>query len=190
MIKDLQHSRATCCDLQNRATSSQFRGGPVSVGFVRTAVWDRLHKYPCRTPLDDIDVLYFDARNPDRKKEKTLEATLSRQLARRAWSVRNQARMHVRNNDRPYRNTEDAISFWLETPTCVAVWLDESDQLHIIAPYGLADLFNMRCTMTPAGKRRPKEYAERLRKKIGQRNGHKFRLKLRPRRPRVATSMV
>jgi len=32
----------------------------VGAGFVRNKIWDVLHDYAKRTPLDDIDVIYFD----------------------------------------------------------------------------------------------------------------------------------
>lgn len=32
----------------------------VCAGFVRSKVWDTLHEYSSRTPIADIDVIYFD----------------------------------------------------------------------------------------------------------------------------------
>src|SRR5450830_1196779 len=33
----------------------------IAAGAVRSAVWDQLHGYTVATPLDDIDVVYFNA---------------------------------------------------------------------------------------------------------------------------------
>ena len=74
-------------------------------GFVRNLVWDRLHGYAEATPLNDIDVLYFDPSDRSRATERALEARLRRALPGQPWSVRNQARMHRRNADAPYRST-------------------------------------------------------------------------------------
>ena len=140
----------------------------IGAGFVRNAVWDRLHGYVEPTPLHDIDVLYFDPADLSPAREIEIEAELSHTLPDRPWSVRNQARMHLRNADRPYRSTADAVSFWLETPTCVAVRLDSEDNITIISPHGLSDLVEMRCASTEAGRARPDQYLERIRSKNWQ----------------------
>lgn len=44
----------------------------VCAGFVRSKIWDTLHGYSKRTPLSDIDVIYFDKRNVDESEEKRL----------------------------------------------------------------------------------------------------------------------
>jgi len=137
----------------------------IGAGFVRNAVWDRLHAYNEPSPLADIDVLYFDSQNSDRARETALEDSFSKILPGRNWSVRNQARMHLRNNDCEYHDTEDAISHWLETPTCVAVRLDDKDALHLIAPYGLDDLLAMQLRPTPMGRKKYDQYLARLRSK-------------------------
>nr|WP_326111349.1 nucleotidyltransferase family protein [Paenibacillus macquariensis] len=60
------------------------------------------------------------------------------------WSVKNQARMHLRNHVEPYNSTNDAMSCWPETATAVGVYLDKLDHMRIIAPYGLDDLFQLK----------------------------------------------
>ena len=137
----------------------------IGAGFVRNAVWDRLHGFARPTPLADIDVLFFDPADTDPKREKHLEELLGAALAGRPWSVRNQARMHMRNCDQSYRSTRNAISFWLETPTCVAVRLDDDDAITVIAPYGLDNLVEMRGTPTQAGTRKYDQYLDRMRAK-------------------------
>ncbi|HSG90868.1 MAG TPA: nucleotidyltransferase family protein, partial [Pseudomonadales bacterium] len=116
----------------------------VGAGFVRSAVWDGAHGFEVPTPLDDVDVLYFDARNRSRSQEACIEKALSRRLPGVPFSVRNQARMHRRNGDAPYRGTADAMRFWLETATCVAVRLRRDGGLDVLAPCGLGDLLGLR----------------------------------------------
>ncbi len=137
----------------------------IGAGFVRNAVWDRLHDHPALTPLADVDVLYFDANDIGRDRERRVETRLDGALADRPWSVRNQARMHLRNGDPPYASTLDAMRFWLETPTCVAVRLEANDELSLLAPYGLRDLVKLRGRPTPAGRRKVGAYQDRMRQK-------------------------
>ena len=73
--------------------------------------------------------------------------------------------MHMRNNDRPYFSTADAISFWLETPTGVAVRLEADDSLTVIAPFGMGDLMGMRAAPSRAGRFRSQDYIRRMTEK-------------------------
>lgn len=137
----------------------------VGAGFVRNAVWDYLHHYETPTPLDDVDVLYFDAGDRMKARERTLEAHLAAAMPGVPWSVRNQARMHFRNGDPPYADTEDALRYWLETATCVAVRLEADDRLTVMAPLGLDDLLSLHSGPTARGRERHHAYIERMRAK-------------------------
>lgn len=133
----------------------------IGAGFVRTRVWDWLAGDRARTPLGDIDVLYHDPADL----AKATEAALERRLASRLpapWSVKNQARMHLRNGDPAYGSTENALRFWLETPTCVAVRLGADNRLELLAPHGLDDLFAMIVRPTPRGRECIEAYRRRL----------------------------
>jgi len=82
------------------------------------------------------------------------------------WSVKNQARMHLRNGDEPYASTADAMSHWCETATAVAVRLADNGGIEILAPFGLDDLFSLTVRPTPAftGRKLP-IFQERVREK-------------------------
>lgn len=134
----------------------------VGAGFVRNAVWDHLHGFKRLTPLVDIDVVYFDPHRPDLERDDDWEQRLKTVIPNENWSVRNQARMHHRNGDAPYSSTEDAIRHWLETPTCIAVWLDDRDRVSVIAPHGVDDLLDLRVRPTPSGIRKPDQYRNRI----------------------------
>lgn len=137
----------------------------IGAGFVRNAVWDQLHGFDTMTPLADVDVLFFDRADPSPKREAEIETTLVSAFPHRPWSVRNQARMHLRNSDRPYSSTTDAISFWLETPTCVAARLDSDENITVIAPHGLSDLVGMRGKPTARGREKSDQYLARMHSK-------------------------
>ncbi|MCB1379898.1 MAG: nucleotidyltransferase family protein [Alphaproteobacteria bacterium] len=133
----------------------------IGAGYVRTAVWDAITGRE-HSPVADIDVLYFDPADLRRDAEAAVEGRLRDTLPDLPWSVRNQARMHLRNGDPPYRSVEDALAYWLETPTCVAVRLADDSRIEVIAPHGLDDLFALRIRPTPAGRRRAAEYRQRI----------------------------
>lgn len=112
-------------------------------GFVREAVWDHLHGFQIPSPCEDLDVVYFN------KEDRSKEADERRTEALRAgspnvhWSVKNQARMHLVASEHEYVSLEDAVGRFPETATALAVRLDHDDVLHILAPHGATDLFNL-----------------------------------------------
>lgn len=137
----------------------------VGAGFVRNAVWDHLHGFAAPTPLPDVDVLYFDPCDLSRAREAALERRLAAAMPDVPWSARNQARMHLRNGDGPYADTEDAIRHWLESATCAALRLETDGGLTVIAPHGLADLLALQSRATPAGRAHPAAYRTRMQQK-------------------------
>lgn len=112
----------------------------IAAGFVRNAVWDSLHGRPPSPPAGDVDVIWFDPLRTERDIDVSHEARLAALDGSIAWSVKNQARMHLRNGDAPYRSSCDAMRFWPETATAVAVRLGPRDELDVAAPFELSDL--------------------------------------------------
>ncbi len=136
----------------------------IAAGFVRNLAWDRLHRFDAPTPLTDIDLIYFDPAQPGKQQERDIEAHLAGIDPDLPWSVRNQARMHERNDDPPYRSTLDAMSYWVELETAIGVKLDESGRIVIVSAFGLDSLFAKK--ITPNRKhRQPAEFSSRLTKK-------------------------
>jgi uncharacterized protein len=140
----------------------------ICAGFVRSKVWDVLHGFAERTPLPDVDVIYFDDTNIEELEEKKLERKLKTIDPTVPWSVKNQARMHIINNFPPYSSSIDAISKFPETVTALGVTLTETDELILAAPYGIEDVVNLTVKPTPyfqETKERARIYEERVRKK-------------------------
>jgi uncharacterized protein len=121
----------------------------IGAGFVRNAVWDHLHGRPASRPSGDVDVLWFSPDRPAPSEDARLEARLGALEPGIDWSVKNQARMHWRNGDAPYGSTIDAMHYWPETATAVAVRLTAQDHCEIGAPFGLDDLFGLILRPTP-----------------------------------------
>jgi uncharacterized protein len=149
----------------------------VCAGFVRSKIWDVQHGYIKRTPIPDIDVIYFDKINIDEAMEKELEDQLRNAMPDVPWSVKNEARMHLANNIPPYSSAVDAISKFPETATALGVKLDNLNNLVIAAPHGIDDVMNLRVKPTPyflESEERVKKYKERIRVKNWKRNWPKL----------------
>lgn len=127
----------------------QLKDSWIGAGFVRDAVWDHLHGYGQRPIYGDVDVVWFDSERCNSTYDHFLEEKLSLQSSVFNWSVKNQARMHQRNGNTPYLSTENALLYWPETATAIAVRVRSTNHIEIIAPYGLADLFELKLRPTP-----------------------------------------
>jgi hypothetical protein len=86
--------------------------GWIGAGLVRDAVWDHLHGYGQR-PVSGMWMLSVRPENCSSVVDSALEETLSRQSPVFNWSVKNQARMHQRNDNEPYCSTANALRYWL-----------------------------------------------------------------------------
>lgn len=120
----------------------------IGAGFVRDTIWDHLHGRSVAMPTGDVDIIWFDRARSHARHDRAIEAVLQGREPGMAWSVKNQARMHLRNDDPPYDHVADAMRFWPETATAVAVRLS-GDALEINAPLGLDDLFGLLLRPTP-----------------------------------------
>jgi len=121
----------------------------VGGGVIRGAVWDRLHGYAGATPVPDVDVAFLDPHDLRPERDQSIEARLSDRLPGVPWDVKNQAAVRLWYERKfgvavtPLELLEDAVGTWPETATCVAVRLLPNDELCVLAPLGLADLFEM-----------------------------------------------
>lgn len=144
----------------------------IGAGFVRSKIWDHLHKYSDPTALPDVDVIYFDTFNPSveqvkeiKLREKAYEKTLARMQSGIEWSVTNQSRMHQFHNEPPYHNSTEALARWVETATCIGVRLDTNQHVMLTAPHGIDDLVNLILRPTPGAGTDTKTFHERIQKK-------------------------
>lgn len=140
----------------------------ICAGFVRSKIWDLIHDFSTRTPLPDIDVIYFDVNNTDELEEKKIEEKLKYLIPDIPWSVKNQARMNVINNMTPYVSSVDGISKFPETVTALGVKLDGKENIQLTAPWGITDVVNLEVKPTPyylESKERFEIYVNRVTKK-------------------------
>jgi uncharacterized protein len=121
----------------------------IGAGFVRNAVWDHLHGFAPTMPSGDIDVIWFDAERADKSVDESVTTALRARRPELPWSIKNQARMHLRNGDRPYRSSLDAMCHWPETATAIALKLHDDDVVELAAPFGVDDLLALVLRPTP-----------------------------------------
>ncbi|HET7099289.1 MAG TPA: nucleotidyltransferase family protein [Patescibacteria group bacterium] len=145
----------------------------IGAGFVRGKVWDTLHGYSSRTPLTDIDVIYFDkndfsedeAIGESTRQEIVYEDKLNKLIPNVNWSVTNQARMHLYHKTDPYKSSEEALADWVETATCIGIKIGDNQNLILTAPHGIDDLVNLILRPTTKTKENLKEFERRVRDK-------------------------
>lgn len=143
----------------------------IGAGFVRNKVWDYLHSFENKeVQTSDIDLIYYDPNDLSEETEDKYQRDLS-QMLDVDWSATNQARIHVfHGREEQYKNSEEALSEWIETPTCVAVRLNKDDSLSLFAPHGIDDLVNLvvRPVPIPNNRKDADVYKKRIEEKKWQ----------------------
>ncbi|TOF34643.1 nitrate reductase [Vibrio parahaemolyticus] len=129
----------------------------IAAGFVRNLVWDALHDFKVSTPLNDVDVIYFDPAESNPNAYLTYELQLRVCMPQIHWQVRNQAKMHERNGDNPYQSSVDAMSYWPEKETAVAIRQIGLNQYECVSAFGFESLFSYWVTYN---SKRPREIFE------------------------------
>lgn len=142
-------------------------GGCIGAGAIRALVWNHLHGYPADSRASaDLDFVYYDASDLSPEHETSVARRLREAAPDAPWEVVNQARVHLwhRNSagvpPEPAASLAAGIAAWPETATCVAVRLTQDGQVCIVAPHGLADLFDL--VLRPSPTADLQAYAERL----------------------------
>lgn len=137
----------------------------IGAGFVRNAIWDYLHDRYTFTPIQSIDLVYFDNSEVAPEKDKGLEYNLSLKVPEVKWRVRNQARMHHKYGFKPFRNTIHGIAHWIELQTCVGVHLGLQGELSYVAPFGLHENWSLNLNPNPIANYPLSLYRRRIREK-------------------------
>jgi hypothetical protein len=164
-IEHLLEAHANLHALLSHVESLELPDCWIGAGFIRNTVWEVLHGREIDVSrLNDVDVIFFDPSGTRKALERDLERRLHHIAPGPMWSVKNQARMHLRNGDAPYCDTFDAVSHWSETATAIAA-RSRRGRIEVMAPHGVQDLFNLIVRPTPAFERKMDVYRERVRSK-------------------------
>jgi len=130
-------------------------------GAVYQPVLNHLTGRPLDYGIKDYDLGYFDASNLCYEAEdaviRRVKAAFDESL-RSMVEVRNQARVHLWFPAKfgeaygPLSRTAEALERFASATFAVGVRLEPHDRLHIVAPFGLADLFALRLRPNPRRK--------------------------------------
>jgi len=120
----------------------------IGAGALRDRVWnDRFGPAPA-TGDADVDLAWYDDEPASPARDAALAARLATALPGTAWDVTHQGHVHewlaAPGGGRwPKLGSLDAgLATWPETATAVGACLKADDHLALIAPFGLADLFD------------------------------------------------
>jgi hypothetical protein len=152
------------------ARSLALKSWCIGAGAVRNLVWDHLHGFELETPPEDIDLVFYDASKLSPDFERLLEEKLALVEPGFTWEVVNQATVHqwlTQHSGRevkPIQSLTEGVASWPEVATCVGLTLTASGEIEVVAPHGLADLFEMVVRWNP--ERVPQEvYLDRIARK-------------------------
>lgn len=148
-LRALIHGDAWLMDVLRAARTVGPPEWVIGSGVIRNLVWDHLHHYRERTAARDVDVAYFDKTDLSKDAELAWQNRLQALRPDVPWEVKNQAAVHLWYERRfgaraePLDSIDDAVATWPETASGVAVRLLQDDSIQLLAPFGLADLFDM-----------------------------------------------
>ena len=121
----------------------------IAAGIIRNTVWAHLHDQPYDLENTEVDVVFYDEKNPSNH-AKNLQKEMMRIFPNMEWDITNQALVHTwyktdtGESIAPLTSIEHALSLWPETATSVAVRLNDKNEIEYVAPFGLADLFELK----------------------------------------------
>lgn len=130
--------------------------------------------------LGDVDVVYCDANEPVDGAQR-YEAELRGAYPALCWEVTNQAWVHVwyaakvGHEVAPLGSVLEGLATWPETATAVAVRLAADDQIELLAPFGVSDLFDLVVRHNPA-RASAATYRERSAQKLWARRWPELRI--------------
>ncbi len=161
--RDIIQSDQWMMDCLRAAGDLKLKDWYIGAGFVRNKIWDVLHGYNTRTPLNDVDVVYFDNSATHKNADKALEQKLLAVMPGINWSVINLAYIHLRYDQQPFKDSTHAISYWPELPTCIGVRLeDDRHSLSFTAPWGIEHNFSLAVKPNIHVGLPPEVYAKRI----------------------------
>jgi hypothetical protein len=127
----------------------------VSAGAIRDVVWDAVHDRPLTAMPRDIDVGFFDPSDLAAARDQAIEEALCARAPHLPWQAKNQAAVHVWYprafgvEVAPFQSCAEAVATFPETASCVGVRLLGDEDMLVVAPHGLGDLFGCVCRHNP-----------------------------------------
>ncbi|WP_051006561.1 nucleotidyltransferase family protein [Liquorilactobacillus vini] len=167
-------------DILTLIKSQNLSQGALVAGSIRNTVWQKLHHQEFKLE-SDIDVAFFD-KKASQKANMVIQTNLKKIAPQYTWQVKNQVYLHNYDfkNQLPFTSVVDAIAHFVETPTCIGAFLDNKNELQLIAPYGTADLAKLTVRPIPFFKTDEAHlniYKERIKSKHWQKKWPKLKIK-------------
>jgi hypothetical protein len=125
-------------------------------GAIYNQVWNHLTGRPDMFGVKDIDLFYFDPDTSWQAEDAVIRRVEMAIPGQPPVEVRNQARVHLWFAHRfgitcpAYQDARQPIRNFATRCHAVALRLDQRDQLHLFAPFGLEDIFAFRIAPNPA----------------------------------------
>lgn len=126
----------------------------IAAGVIRNMLWSVLHQHSYTLSHTEVDIIFYDAEDNGAHSDQ-IQKEIQSFFPLIQWDVTNQALVHhwyrLDNGEsiQPLKSIEHALSFWPETVTAVAVKLKAEQEIEIIAPFGLNDLFELKLRWNP-----------------------------------------
>lgn len=126
----------------------------IAAGVIRNMLWSVLHQHSYTLSHTEVDIIFYDAEDNGAHSDQ-IQKEMQSFFPLIQWDVTNQAVVHhwyrLDNGEsiQPLKSIEHALSFWPETATAVAVKLKAEQEIEIIAPFGLNDLFELKLRWNP-----------------------------------------
>ena len=143
MLDNLKNSKLIN-EILNSIELIEFEDLFLTGGTLRNIVWNKLHSYNENSYLKDCDIIFYNPLDLTIGYEKKIEHILFKIQPNIKWSVKNQARMHLRNGHPPYNDIVNALKAFPETCSAIAI----GRSFEILAPFGFIDLINFRVNPT------------------------------------------
>lgn len=119
----------------------------IGAGFLRNKIWNHMEGKDSEATRD-VDLVYFNSADTSPEADWAYDDKMNGEYPFAQWEVRNQARMHLKNDFKPFGSTADGIAHWTETATAVAVRMKDG-VIEYLFCYGTDDLFNLVARPTP-----------------------------------------
>ena len=132
----------------------------IAAGIVRNYLWDLVFDSTSFAPINDVDVIYFCLNDTSEQTDLKYEKQLESINPNVKWSVKNQARMHLRNNDAPYKSSLNAMKYWPEVQTAIGITLDNNSEIKAVSPF--SDRLKMNCITRNPIKNNLEVFEQRL----------------------------
>lgn len=133
-----------------RHLSKIYENAYLSAGVIRNWIWSIHHHQDYTFEGTEIDVIFYDVDEKNTEISNAIINQIIQDYPHHIWDVTNQATVYhwykKENGDyiEPLTSIDHALSLWPETATAVAIRLLENNDLEIIAPFGLEDLFELK----------------------------------------------